>query len=139
MACPQSLNALESIRNDVKRIRAIVSPDAFLCSSLGTASPKKFIADDAPNMIAFVSRITVICQSLGTNTYIALGTRERRRIRLTSLRDSYTYIAPIVNGTVLPFRLEDFYAQGDNAANDGVIEIQADIVSLYDEDTGQRI
>lgn len=65
-----------------------------------------------------VSRVTVKVRSLGTNTVIDLGDFSTQEFRLTSVGDSFT-IVDVPGG----FDLQKLWIGGDNAANDGVVEV----------------
>lgn len=101
----------------------------FLLSSIGSGSIKSLTADYNPQVPLMVTRATIKVRSLGTNTYIAIGNySDGQPFRLTGVGDSKTYQAPMKNGSEVPFDLTAFRATGDNAANDGVLEIDAQAV-----------
>lgn len=97
----------------------------FTLSSIGSGSIKSLPADYNPQVPLMVTRATVKVRSLGTNTYIAIGDRHGQVFQLTSAGDSKTYPAQVKNGSEIPFDLLEYRVKGDNAANDGVLEIEA--------------
>ncbi len=74
-----------------------------------------------------VIRFTVKCRSLGSNTYIGLGDFSTRSFRLTAVGDSLTFVTSdiVKDEPAGPegIDLHDVWCDGDNGANDGVIEI----------------
>ncbi len=91
-----------------------------LCSSVGT-TPKKLLADDTtlPSGSVF-SELTVKVRSMGTNTYIGIGSTSQS-FRLTGASQSYTFTAPIINRSVVPLLMDTVNVVGDGAT--GVLEI----------------
>lgn len=97
----------------------------FTLSSIGSGSIKSLPADYNPEVPLMVTRATIKVRDIGTNTYIAIGDRHGQVLRLTSTGDSKTYPAKIKNGSEVPFDLLEYRVTGDNAANDGILEIDA--------------
>lgn len=60
--------------------------------------------------------MTLKVQSLGTNTYLALGDRNTQEFRLNYVGDSYTY-----SELPIEFDIHDIWARGDAAT--GIIEV----------------
>ncbi len=97
----------------------------FTLSTIGSGAVKSLCADSNPEVSHMVTRATIKVRSLGTNTYIAIGDRHGQVFRLSSAGDSKTYQAQMKSGSEIPFDLLEFRVVGDNAANDGVLEIDA--------------
>ncbi len=88
-------------------------PFSFATTGAGlTAAP--VINVSFPNCIRF----TVKVRSLGTNTYLAIGDKSLREFRLTAVNDSFTFVDIPPGGIDLNL----LWVQGDNVANDGVLE-----------------
>lgn len=121
--CLQELEYLKRIDQSLRREGVVEArTESMLCSSIGTTK-KMLSQDDAPNAIIYVTRLTCKVRSLGTNTYIGVGTPDRQQFRLISEGDSFTWIAPVIRGTDIGFNIRDFYCIGDQA--NGVLEISA--------------
>ncbi len=97
----------------------------FTLSAIGSGSVKSLTADYNPQVPLICYRATIKVRDIGTNTYIGIGDYNGTPFRLTSAGDSKTYIAPVRNGSDIPFDLSGFRVLGDNAADDGVLEIDA--------------
>ncbi len=94
-----------------------------LCSNIGDVL-KRLIDDDTklPPRSLF-SRFTVKCQSMGTNTYIAIGSASSQSLRFTSAGQSMTFIAPILNGSIIPLDIFNVLVVGSTASGAGILEI----------------
>lgn len=94
-----------------------------LCSSIEDVK-KELVADDTglPQGTKF-SRITVKCQTLGTNSYIAIGSGKSQQFRFTAAGQSMTFIAPTLNGTVIPLDIHNLMVLGDVSSGAGILEI----------------
>lgn len=101
--------------------RAITSVYDALCSTIGTV-PKGVLDGDTlvQSDVAF-SRLTLKVRSMGTNTYIAFGTSATPNFRFSGVGESHTFVAPTVNGTVIPFLGSKIRVLGDGAT--GVVEV----------------
>ena len=91
-----------------------------LCSTIGTAR-KRLIDDSTLPDGAMFSRYTVKVRSLGTNTYIGIGAVSQN-YRFTAAGQSHTWIAPTLNGSVIPLSIHGMNVIGDGAT--GVLEIK---------------
>jgi len=92
-----------------------------LCSTIGNTF-KYLTADEAqmPSGAEF-SRLTVKCRTIGTNTYIGIGTNNMN-FRFTAAQQAVTFIAPQINGSVVPFLIGSLKVTGDVAGGAGVLE-----------------
>lgn len=92
-----------------------------LCSSIEAV--RKRITDDTPiASSALFSRFTVKVRTLGTNNYIGIGSASQN-FRFTAAQQSMTFIAPVMNGTVIPLKLDDVYVMGNVVSGAGILEI----------------
>jgi hypothetical protein len=135
MGCPDSLHALQGseatlreILNTLQRIevsqRKYKSIAMFYdgsCSSITTTRKRLFADDNSLPTGTRFSRVTVKVRSMGTNSYIRLGTAATPGMRLTAVSQAYTFIAPDINGNTAPLILEGLIVLGDGA--NGVLEI----------------
>ncbi|MDD3461915.1 MAG: hypothetical protein PHW28_11515, partial [Mesotoga sp.] len=135
MGCPASLAALQGVEANTRAMMEYLSQPKpttpqvgyscrlydTLCSTIGTVR-KLLVADDTtlPPDTLF-TRLTVKVRSLGTNTYIAFGAAATPAFRFTGVGQSHTFIAPIMNGNTIPFKVNDIIVLGDGAT--GVLEI----------------
>lgn len=105
----------------------VAFPYSGLLSNIGNAV-KLLNADDnfTPSNSRY-SEITVAVESLGTNTYIAVGNPIRQYTRLYA-RDSYTWEAPKKPFALL--RITDLAAVGDVLSGGGILEISGIEVKL---------
>ena len=105
----------------------------FTCSTIGTA--QKRLVDDiiVGNRTAaegsMFSRFTIKVRSMGTNTYIAVGTLNPGAYRFTAAGQSHTFIAPIINGSVVPLSIHNLNVVGDGAT--GVLECT--VIMIFDQ------
>lgn len=65
-----------------------------------------------------VSRCTIKVRSMGSNSVIDMGDFSSQEFRLTAVGDAFT-IVDVPGG----FNLQSVWVGGDNAANDGVLEV----------------
>lgn len=143
MACNDSLVALQQIAVDLRELKELIHQRLSvpapplpvyrtqfydtLCSTIGTAR-KGILADDAtiPPDAKF-TRMTLKVRAMATNTYIAFGTSATPALRFTANLQTYTFEAPIMNGSIIPFKGADLSVIGDGA--NGVIEIEGFVIS----------
>ncbi len=95
-----------------------------LCSNIGSVK-KPLLGDETMETIllgTLFTRITVKCRTLGTNTYIGIGSISQN-LRFTSAGQSMTFIAPIVNGTIIPLKIADLMVIGDVSGGAGILEL----------------
>lgn len=137
MGCPASLVALQGVEANTKAMKELIeqllqpkppipqlqytsSLYDTLCSSVGTVR-KQILADDTtlPADSTF-TRLTLTVRDMGTNTYIAYGPGATPAKRFRANDDTHTFIAPIMNGNVIPF-IANITLLGDGA--NGVIEV----------------
>jgi hypothetical protein len=90
-----------------------MKPFALAVSNVG-ATEKPLVNIPFPK----VSRATIKVRSLGTNTVIDIGDFSAQEFRLTAVNDSFT-IVDVPGG----FDLQSVWIGGDNAANDGIVEV----------------
>lgn len=100
------------------------------CSSIGDQI-KLVFADDAllSHSGALFSELTVRVRTLGTNSYIAVGTTNRS-VRLVK-GEFELYTAPVINGSTVPLMLDNLSVIGDVAGGGGVVEIHG--IRIYKE------
>lgn len=87
----------------------------FSFAVTGIGDVKKRIAD--PDFLD-VLRFTAKVRTLGTNSFIALGDVNNQEFRMNFAGDAFTYADLPLN-----FSLKEIWVIGDNAADDGVLEI----------------
>lgn len=121
MGCPESLATLQRIEQRLKQESYVAELYDALCSTVGTVR-KTIVQDDTtlPEQTVF-SEITLKVRSMGTNTYIGFGAAATPAFRFTGVSQSYTFIAPMMFGSVLPISAKSIVVLGDGAT--GVIEV----------------
>lgn len=98
-------------------------PVFFTLSAIGSTA-LSLTKDYNPEVPLRVTRATVKVRSMGTNTYLAIGSyTDGQTFRLTSVGDSKTYPAAVKDGSEIPFDLTAMRVIGDQA--NGVLEIDA--------------
>ena len=92
------------------------------CSSISSIIKSLFADDTTLPSGALFSELTVKCRTVGTNTYIGMGS-ESQAFRFTAANQARTYEAPVINGSVIPFAVNNIMVIGDVAGGAGVLEI----------------
>ena len=123
MTCPEALAILKQIEMLLSNQGDEYGTQIYdtLCSTIGTAR-KSIMADDTGYAQGeLYSEVTLKVRSMGTNTYIAFGTSAIPAFRFTAINQTYTYVAPMITGSVIPFNPWLIACVGDGAT--GVMEI----------------
>jgi len=131
--CPASLAALQSIAANMEILKSLtIAPKPVIqystqlydtvCTGVG-AVRKGLLSDDAtlpPD--ALFTRMTVKVRAMGTNNYIGFGAAATPAFRFTGVGQSHTFIAPVMAGSIIPFKVKHTMVTLGDGAN-GVLEV----------------